>query len=109
MAATTEVAKVVGTAAEVVVVSTALMVVVGVSEVEVVEVASAVVDVDITDTQDELAQVTAAPASAALQAALAQSAIPYRKLTFEHRHSDVTGTQPVVVCMLLMQVCYSSC
>lgn len=76
----------------------------GVSEAGVAVAWATVVD-DSTEVQDELAQPTAAPASAALQAALAQSATPYRKLAFEHKHSDVTGTQPVVVCMLLIQFC----
>lgn len=50
-------------------------VIAGVSVVGV-EVASAVVDDDSTDSQDDLAQLTAAPASAEVQAALAQSATP---------------------------------
>lgn len=59
----------------------------------------------ITAAHDWLAKATAAPASAALQAWFAQSEMPYRKLLFEHRHSAVTGTQPVDVSMLLMQFC----
>lgn len=72
-----------------------------------VVVAAAAVLVDaVTLAHQESTQLRAALASLEVQDSLAQSVIPYTKFWFEQRHWSVTGTQPIVVRMLLTQFCY---
>lgn len=96
----TMVDEVVASASEVV--AAASEVVSGVAVVAAVVVAAGVSTLE----QDAVAYEYAAAASAALvHALLAQSRMPKRKFELEHRHSLVTGTQPVDVSMLLIHCC----